>query len=223
VAWRPRWHDARVNSNVRHGVFLRPDPLTCAAVTRITTQLRAQYGLVSAGAFPPHVTLAGSLPVADGEPALVQALDDALAPVAPFPVRSRGIGRLGPPSVVYDVHELDGEANPALVALAATVDAAVRPLLVAAPGLPADLYAPGRWRAHISLASHDLFAREDLREEVEEYVRGLDVDVPASFTADTVALYSFEHPSWTGAWWDDMRWEYRRSWRLHRSRPRAMT
>jgi hypothetical protein len=207
-------HDAGVGSRVRHGVFLLPDPLTCGAVTRITTQLRAQYGLVSAGAFPPHVTLAGSLPVAAGEPALVEALDDALAPVAPFRVRNRGIGRLGPPSVVYDVHELDGASNPALVALATTVDAAVRPLLADAPGLRADLYSPGRWRAHVSLASHDLFDREDLRDEVEEYVRGLNVDVPAFFTADTVALYSFEHPSWTGAWWGDMRWEYRRSWRL---------
>ena len=48
----------------RYGVFLRPDPLTCASVTRITGQLRAQFGLVSAGAFPPHATLAGSLPLA---------------------------------------------------------------------------------------------------------------------------------------------------------------
>jgi hypothetical protein len=88
-------------------------------------------------------------------------------------VRNRGIGRLGPPSVVYDVHELDGQPNPALVALAATVDAAVRPLLADAPGLPADLYTPDRWRAHLSLASHDLFDRADLLDEVEEYVRGL--------------------------------------------------
>jgi hypothetical protein len=198
----------------RHGVFLRPDPLTCAAVTRTTMQLRAQYGLLSADAFPPHVTLAGSLPLADREPALVEALNRALATVAPFAVRNHGIGRLGPPSVVYDVHELDGTPNLALLELAATVDSAVRPLLGDAQGLPADLYAPDRWRAHISLASHDLFEREDLRDEVEEYVRGLNVDVPGSFTADTVALYAFEHSTWRGAWWRDMRWEYRRSWRL---------
>ncbi len=52
-----------VENQFRFGVFLRPDPKTCAAVTQITGQLRAQYGLISAGAFPPHVTLAGSLPV----------------------------------------------------------------------------------------------------------------------------------------------------------------
>jgi hypothetical protein len=36
------------------------------------------------------------------------------------------------------------------------------------------------------------------------------------FTADTVALYSFEHPSWTGAWWVDLGWEY---WRLRAPGP----
>jgi hypothetical protein len=215
----PRWHDPGVDGRVRYGVFLRPDPLTCAAVTRITAQLRAQYGLVSAGAFPPHATLAGSLPVAAGELALVDAVDAALAPVASFLVHNRGLGRLGPPSVVYDINELDGEPNPALVALAATVGAAVRPLVVDVPGLPADLYEPDCWRAHLSLASHDLFDREDLRDEVEDYVRGLHIDVPTSFTADTVALYALEHPSWTGAWWREMRWEYRRSWHLRSPAP----
>jgi hypothetical protein len=38
-------------------------PRTSAAVTTITGLARAQFGLVSAGAFPPHVTLAGSLPL----------------------------------------------------------------------------------------------------------------------------------------------------------------
>lgn len=206
---------------MRYGVFLRPDPPTCAAVTRITAQLRAQYGLVSAGAFPPHATLAGSLPVAAGEPALVHALDHALTGVVAFPVRNGGLGRLGPPSLVYDIHELDGGPNPALVGLAATVGAAVGPLVTEATGLPADLYTPGRWRAHLSLASHDLWDRPELRDEVEDYVRGLAIDVPSSFTADTVALYALEHPSWTGAWWREMRWEHRRSWRLTTGRVEA--
>ena len=47
-----------MSEQIRYGVFLRPDPATSVAVTQITGQLRAQYGLVSAGAFPPHVTLA---------------------------------------------------------------------------------------------------------------------------------------------------------------------
>jgi hypothetical protein len=187
----------------RFGVFLRPDPLTCAAVTRITGQLRAQFGLVSAGAFPPHATLAGSLPLA-GPP---EELTDALASVATFPVRNHGLAWLNG-GLVYDVHGLEMEH------LAATVDAAVRPLLDSAPGLPADLYEPGRWHAHLSLGSHDLAARPDLHDEVEAYVRGLAVEVPAEFPAEVVAVYRLEHETWTGTWWRAMEWEHVRSLRL---------
>ena len=187
----------------RYGVFLRPDPLTCAAVTRITGQLRAQFGLVSAGAFPPHATLAGSLPLA-GPP---EALTGALASVAAFPVRNHGLAWLNG-GLVYDVH------GPELAQLAATVDAAVRPQLEPAPGLAADLFEPERWRAHLSLGSHDLAARPDLHEEVEAYVRGLAVEVPAEFPAEIVAVYRLEHETWTGSWWRAMTWEHVRSVRL---------
>ncbi|MCE3276742.1 MAG: hypothetical protein K0R13_2597, partial [Propionibacteriaceae bacterium] len=33
-----------MENQFRFGVFLRPDPKTCAAVTQITSLLRAQYG-----------------------------------------------------------------------------------------------------------------------------------------------------------------------------------
>jgi hypothetical protein len=39
--------------DVRYGVFFTPDARTSAAVTTITGLVRAQFGLVSAGAFPP--------------------------------------------------------------------------------------------------------------------------------------------------------------------------
>jgi len=193
----------------RYGVFLRPDPLTCAAVTRITGQLRAQFGLVSAGAFPPHATLAGSLPLAAPPEELIRALETALAPLAAFTALNHGLAWLGG-GLIYDVH---GEA---MAELAAAVDAAVRPLLGPAPGLPADLFERERWRAHLSLASHDLFERLDLHEEVEAYVRGLAVDVPAEFTAEVVAVYRLEHATWTGSWWRAMEWEHVRSVRLAR-------
>ena len=63
-----------MDNQFRFGVFLRPDPKTCAAVTHITNQLRAQYGLVSAGAFPTHITLAGSLPVVVPVAELIQLI-----------------------------------------------------------------------------------------------------------------------------------------------------
>lgn len=204
---------------VRYGVFLRPDPRTCAAVTTITTQLRAQYGLVSAAAFPPHVTLAGSLALAgDPEEALgrvLAALDVALAHARAFPMVNNGVVPLGD-VLVYDVHHLGGEPNAALVELAAGVDAAMRPLLGPTPAgqLASDVHERDLWRGHLSLASHELFDRADLVGEVQEYVEGLAVPVPGGFDAEVVMLYRFVHPSWTRAWWTGFRWEHVRSWRL---------
>ena len=206
----------------RYGVFLIPDPQTCAAVTRITGQLRAQYGLVSASAFPPHVTLVGSLPLAGEEApaltALTDVLDDVLRSPASFPVTNAGIGWLGG-SLIYDVHDRDGSPNSPLVNLAATVDAAVRPLLrPTAPGaLAADVRESSRWRGHLSLASHDLEARPELCQEVQAYAQGLSVDVPTEFEAQVIALYEFWHPTWSGPWWVDLRWAHLRSWHLRPS------
>ena len=78
------WLRCQVENQFRFGVFLRPDPKTCAAVTQITNQLRAQYGLVSAGAFPPHITLAGSLPVVVPLAELMQLIGFVLRRVPAF-------------------------------------------------------------------------------------------------------------------------------------------
>jgi hypothetical protein len=77
-----------VENQFRFGVFLRPDPKTCAAVTQITGQLRAQYGLISAGAFPPHVTLAGSLPVVVPLAELIQLIGFVLRRKRSFQYRT---------------------------------------------------------------------------------------------------------------------------------------
>jgi 2'-5' RNA ligase superfamily protein len=203
-----------VENQFRFGVFLRPDPKTCAAVTQITGQLRAQYGLISAGAFPPHVTLAGSLPVVVPLAELIQLIGFVLRRTPAFTVQNLGIRRLGDSALAYDVSTLDGAPNRTFSDLAGAVDSVVRPLLGPSGSLPPDLYEPDRWMPHISLVSHELRIRADLRDEVEDYVNGLGVMPPASFTADTVTLYRFAHNTWTGSWWRDIRWEHVRSWRL---------
>ena len=200
----------------RYGVFLIPDPQTGAAVTRITGQLRAQYGLVSASAFPPHVTLVGSLPLADDNAAALSGvLDDVLESRASFPVSNAGIGWLGG-SLIYDIHHRDGIPNAPLIDLAAAVDAAVRPLLSpTVPGtLAADVRESSRWHGHFSLASHDLEARPELRDEVQAYAEGLAVHVPPEFDARVIALYEFRHSTWSGPWWVGLRWAHLRSWHL---------
>ena len=77
------------SDDVRYGVFLTPDARTSAAVTAVTGFVSAQFGLVSAGVFPPHVTLAGSLPLRVDEDELVAAV---AAPTCPpiFAVAATG-------------------------------------------------------------------------------------------------------------------------------------
>ena len=203
----------------RYGVFLLPDPRTAAGVTTITTQIKAQYGLVSAAAFPPHVTLVGSLPlVGDPYQALLDLeseLEAVLAARESFLVANAGVARLGN-AIVYDVNERDGAPNSDLLDLAAAIRSAVLPRLApTAPGtLAADVREPSQWHGHLSLASHEMDERPELHDEVVTYIEGLEVDTPGRFRAEVVALYQFDHPTWTGRWWTDLRWSHLRSWRL---------
>jgi hypothetical protein len=203
----------------RSGVFLLPDPPTAAAVTTITTQIKAQYGLASAAAFPPHVTLVGSLPLAgDAEQALLDLkseLDGVLVGRKSFVVANAGVARLGN-AIVYDVHERDGVPNPDLLDLVASVRSAVLPRLAptASGTLAADVREPGQWHGHLSLASHEMDERPELHDEVVSYIEGLEVAPPTEFRAEVVALYQFDHPTWKGRWWTDLSWSHLRSWRL---------
>ncbi|MEV0777136.1 2'-5' RNA ligase family protein [Streptomyces sp. NPDC050428] len=201
----------------RYGVYLRPDPTTCAAVTAVTTQLRAQYGIVSAGAFPPHATLVGSCHITEPVGAIVDAVTRGLAEAAPFTVHNAGVRRQGV-GLVYDVHHLaDGiTPNPAFVDLAARVDKAVAPLRSPAPNPAGHRFDRDTFRAHLSLVSHDMYVRPDLSEEVEEYVGGLPVPFPESFPGDTVTLYRTRSDDWTGRWWQTLTWEHVHTWRLRR-------
>jgi hypothetical protein len=158
--------------------------------------------------------LAGSLPVVVPLAELIQLIGFVLRRRPAFPVQNLGIRRLADAAIAYDVSSLNGAPNRALSDVAGAVDSVVRPLLGPSGSLPPDLYEPDGWMPHISLVSHELRIRADLREEVEDYVNGLGIIPPASFTADTVTLYRFAHTTWTGSWWREMRWEHVRSWRL---------
>ncbi|GAA1203586.1 hypothetical protein [Pseudonocardia alaniniphila] len=198
----------------RYGVYLRPDPRTCMAVTRITTHVRAQFGLVSAGAFPPHATLVGSEHLGRDEDTIVDAVTKALVPLTAFPVVNQGIRRPGR-GVIFDVHHLaDGAPNTSFVELAAAVDAAVASLRIPAADPEPNRFDPATFRAHLSLASHDLYERPELGDEVEEFVRGLGVEAPAMFPGDTVDLYRTCADDWSGRWWHTLTWEHLHTWRL---------
>lgn len=201
--------------DLRYGVFLMPDARTSAAVTSITGFVRAQFGLVSAQRFPPHVTLVGSLPLAVSERDLLEAVDALVRRHGPFEVHNSGVRRLGDAAVVFDVHgDFTGEPNAALIDLAADVAATVQPLLRPVRSLAADVRGRENWRGHLSLASHELLDRADLRDEVASFIRQLDTPCPSTYVAATVTVYRLHHPSWSGPWWTTFWWEHLRSFRL---------
>lgn len=203
------------SGDLRYGVFLIPDAQTSAAVTAITNSVRFQYGLMSAARFPPHITLAGSLPLAVGEDALLATIEKIAGAHRPFPIHNRGISRLGEATVVFDVHDdAAGRANAALVSLTSDVVSAVMPLLREADGLPADVRGSDEWHGHVSLASHELGERADLCDEVENFIRELDQPYPRTFPASRLTVYRLRHASWSGPWWIDFTWEHLRSFPL---------
>lgn len=193
---------------VRYGVFLLPDARTSAAVIRITSYLRAQFGLVSAGRFPPHVTLAGSLPLAVAETELISAVRDVASRHQPIATANAGPQQLWDSVLAFDVHDDgNGAPNAALVDLAVDVMQAVRPLLAPTEHLPADLHDRADWHGHLSLASHELVGRPKQLMLLDQFVRELAEPFPARFEATLVGAFRFHHADWTGTWWTDFTWE----------------
>lgn len=201
------------SDDVRYGVFLVPDARTSAAITDITGYLRSQFGLVSAGRFPPHVTLAGSLAVNEAD--LLAAVNEVADRHHPLWLSNQGVHRLHDAVLVFDVHHRDvGEPNELLVNLAADVNAAVQPLLRPTERLHADVHDRETWRGHLSLASHELAERADLSDEVEEFIGQLGMQYPKAFRSARLAVYRLHHPDWSTGWWTDFWWEHVRSFRL---------
>lgn len=202
-----------------YGVFLLPDAATSAAISSITFSLERQFGLVSAGRFPPHVTLAGSVPIAAGVDVITSALDRVLLDRPAFPVHNSGIVRHGR-AVTYDVDRLaDGSTNLPLRRLAADVSRALDPL---AHEIDATLVSPfdeARFRAHLSLASHELSTHPELTADVEEFVRAVPAPRPSpQFTARRITLYAFTSDGWDGEWWRSLAWEPCHTWALDETR-----
>lgn len=205
-------------SNIRFGIFLRPDPATCLAVTQITHAVRQQFGLVAAAAFPPHATLIGNLRTDGSDDQLIDVLDPVFADVHPIAVYNHGIDRRAD-SIRYDVNRDASGAtvNGQLASIASAVRDVVLPLHVRHDDLLAPNVQDYRFAAHLSLASFELSIDDRLTREVGEFIEGLPISPPASFVAGHYSLFRFQ-ADWSGHWWTDMPWEHIRSWDV-RSHP----
>ena len=194
-------------SDVRYGVYLRPDPTTCWTVTQITTALRAQFGLISAGAFPPHATLVGNL-------ATDATADDVIAAVGPIlrtapvvEVFNAGVRR------VEDWFEYDITNGP-LGAIAAEVIEAVLPLSKRVDDAYTVQVEDYVFSAHLGLASHDLQVDGHLADEVGGFLDDLPFAPPRSFLARWYSVFEFRADDWRGHWWKSLTWKHLHSWQV---------
>ncbi len=197
-----------------YGVFLQPDPATAVAISSITFQVQRQFGFVSAGAFPPHATLAGSVPITHEPDRVIEALDPLLSQTTRFPVVNSGVTKLTS-AIVFDVDELDdGSTNLTLHALANAVNGVLSPMTVPLDRYLYNEFDETKYRAHFSLASHELSLRPDLSAEVESFIQAMPFEGTPRFEAETVVLYQFWSDDWSGEWWRSLRWEHCKSWHL---------
>lgn len=196
-----------------YGVFLRPDARTSMAVSTITFLVERQFGLVSAGAYPPHATLAGSVPMLADEADIIAALHHVLTDRPGFPVHNGGIATRS--AIGYDVDRLaDGSVNEALHSLAVDVNAALEPLVVPLDGYLVKPFVADHFRAHLSLASHELMVWPERQAEVDAFIRQLDIAPSTDFTAEYVSMYRFQSDDWSGHWWNSLEWEPVHTWKL---------
>ncbi|MQP33481.1 heme utilization protein [Rhodococcus erythropolis] len=193
----------------RYGVFLRPDARTSRTVSDICRLLQHQFGLISAAAFPPHITLIGSIASTVQPKQFSDRVAAQLQGTEPFTVTLDGLIDNPGHSLVLDASK-DHEKNKnlTLTALAAAVDEAVQSMIdPSIPGI-AEPFTDDGFRAHFSLASHDFLDRPDLHEEVASFVSDVLDDLPDSFLARYVTIYRFTSAQWAQKWWEDMTWEH---------------
>lgn len=196
------------------GVYLRPDPLTCKAITDLTNLCKQQFGIVSAAAFAPHATLAGAVPSDATAEDFMEVLDPLLRRTEPFPVYNAGISVMNT-TIIYDIDRLEnGEKNTQLHQLAIDVNEVIAPLTNYQPDDWIQPFDGEHFHAHFSLASHDLRARVDLHDEVEAFLRAIPMDYTRQFTAEYITLFRFHSADWNSEWWHDITWEHIRSWKL---------
>jgi hypothetical protein len=200
-------------TDIRYGIFLRPDPATCWAVTQITYALRQQYGLVAAAIFAPHATLIGNLQPHVSESELIGILGNVFAGVRPITVYNSGVQRTKKGTFEYNIN-LDASAqrtNEELGRIASAVKDAVLPIHVRHDDFLAPNVQDYRFAGHLGLASFELHVDNRLSDEVGEFIAGLPIAAPPSFVARWYTLFEFR-ANWGGHWWENMTWRHVQSW-----------
>lgn len=202
-------------SDLRYALYLRPSYKMCRAQAEVHDLLRRQYGLQAAGRFMPHATIKGFFRSEASVEGIAARFDAALAGRRAFEVFSGGVTVFGREAIALDVHAgPDGSPNTPLLELhRAAMEAALSLVDPSCEFTREELeFTKERFPAHLTLAMADIPAR--FFDEVLGFVHQAEPIGPPSFLADTLHMFAFRSDEWGGRWWETLRWELLRSWRL---------
>lgn len=201
------------NPEIRYGWYLRPSYAMSRDQAQMHDLLRRQFGLVGGGVFMPHATLKGFFRSDASLDDVIAAFDRAVKGRKPFPVYNRGPVAWGRGSIVLDINQLpEGEVNGPLQALHEAGWNEISPLVHPNCEFTPVEGAMENFRAHLTLAMADL--REELFDEVMDFVGDAGPIGPEMFLAEYVHLFAFTSDHWNGPWWETLEWSLLKSWRL---------
>jgi len=204
----------------RHGIFLAPPPELADVACRATAVVERMFGFAAAAAYPPHITVLGSIATGGPEDALAAAVEESLTGIGPIAAHNAGFTAEIGHAVGYDLSRLaDGSPNRDLQALFRCIRDTTAParLFTATDRTAATRRAAeeaGRFAAHLTVLGHDGADRPAEARRARRTLERSGLAGPAELVLDEVVLYRFASRDWSGRYWETMTWEARRSWPL---------
>lgn len=210
----------RPASEYRYGIFIRPPAAVALPALEMMRTARDLFGFHAAIAYPPHITLIGSIVLNGTEVQLVDAIDGVLSDRQSIPVHGRGLNASIGAAVGIDYNRTsNGEQNTQLAELYEDLRRETESLR----GFePTDRKAAERrakegaehFRAHLTVLGHDGIDNSVARDEARGVLEYLADDLPEDWTADTITLYRFWSAEWDGKYWMTQQWTPIASWQL---------
>lgn len=201
---------------LRYGVFLRPSAELTEQALQANQITAGLFGFQSANAYPPHITLVGSISPSVPLAELLPVLDRVLANRPAVELTTVGM-EAGPGSLGYRFTDARPGQAPVADLMGAILDA-VAPLRhfhdddFTAERRRND--SPANFAPHLSIISFDGPQRPGLVAETAELLAELGIGGPATAVFDRVHLLAFSSLDRTGPYWQTMQWELLHSWRL---------
>ena len=210
----------RPASEYRYGIFIRPPAAVALPALEMMRTARDLFGFHAAIAYPPHITLIGSIVLDGTEVQLVDAIDGVLSGRPAIPIHGRGLNASIGAAVGIDYNRTsNGEQNTQLTDLYEDLRRETAQLR----GFePSDRKAAERqakegaelFRGHLTVLGHDGIDNAVVRDEARGVLQSLVKDLPEDWSADTVTLYRFWSAEWDAKYWMTQQWIPIASWRL---------